>query len=345
MKVGVVGAGLVGSTSAYALVMAGVGSRIVVVDKNHQRALAEADDILHAVPFAHRIRVRAGDYPDLADSRVVIVAAGVNQKPGETRLELLQRNAAVFSEVIPKVLENAPDALLLIVTNPVDIMTHLASRFAAHKGVPPNRVIGSGTALDSARFRALLGRHFGVDPQHVHGYVVGEHGDSEVLTWSLVSIGLSPLNEFSKISGVDLDAALRNEIDQRVRKAAYRIIEGKGSTYYGIGSAVAHIVNVILQDYRAILTVSSWTPEIEGVEDVTISLPRLLGGAGILATFPPPLSKDESRALRRSAQILKRAMDELDSGQPTEVRELIKRVWAHTCSATLPDSARDALVE
>jgi L-lactate dehydrogenase len=327
MKVGVVGAGLVGSTSAYAMVMAGVGSRIVIVDKNRKRALAEADDILHAVPFAHRVRVWAGDYQDLAGSRVVVVAAGVNQKPGETRLELLQRNAAVFSEVIPETLRHAPDALLLIVTNPVDIMTHLASRFAAQKGVPPTRVIGSGTTLDSARFRALLGRHFGVDPQHVHGYVVGEHGDSEVLTWSLVSIGLSPLNNFSKMCDIGLDAELRKDIDQQVRRAAYRIIEGKGATYYGIGSAVAHIVNVILQDYRAILTVSSWISEIEGIEDVTISLPRLVGGDGVLATFHPPLSPEESAGLRNSARIVRSVIDELDEGQPKELQELIRRVW------------------
>ncbi len=307
--------------------MAGVASRIVVLDKNKKRALAEADDILHAVPFAHRVRVWAGDFPDLAESRVVIVAAGANQKPGETRLELLQRNAAIFSNVIPEILEHAPDALLLIVTNPVDIMTHFAARFAAQKGVPPTRVIGSGTTLDSARFRALLGRHFDVDPQHVHGYVVGEHGDSEVLTWSLVSIGVAPLNEFSRKCGIGLGAEMREEIDQQVRKAAYRIIEGKGATYYGIGSAVAHIVDVILQDYRAILTVSSWTPEIEGVEDVTISLPRLLGGEGVLATFPPPLNEEESIALRNSARTVRNVIDELDLGYPKELQELVRKAW------------------
>lgn len=327
MKIGVVGCGLVGSTSAYALAMTGVGSSIVLVDKNEQRAAAEADDILHAVPFTRRLRVRAGHYQDLADSRVVIVAAGVNQKPGETRLELLQRNVAVFTEVIPQVLTHAQDAVLLIVTNPVDILTHVASRLAAQRGVPPTRVMGSGTTLDSARFRALLGRHFGVDPQHVHGYVVGEHGDSEVLTWSLVSIGLAPIKEFAKNCGIELDAETTSEIDQQVRKAAYRIIEGKGATYYGIASAVAHIVDVLLNDYRAILTVSAWTWDVEGVEDVSISLPRLVGGDGILATLPPPLDPRESLSLRNSAEIVKAVMVGLDPAASQKDRELMQRVW------------------
>ena len=202
--------------------------------------------------------------------------------------------------------------MLLIVTNPVDVMTHLAARLAARYDVPGTRVIGSGTTLDTARFRSLLGRHFGVDPQHVHGYVVGEHGDSEVLTWSLVTIGVTHAAEFCQSHGVQLDERMRKEIDENVRKAAYRIIKGKGATYYGIGSAVAHIVDVILNDYRAILTVCARTSEIEGVTDVTLSLPRLVGGEGILATCPLPLDDEESAALTRSAQVVRGAINELD---------------------------------
>jgi len=314
MKVGVVGAGYVGSTSAYALVMRGVGSEIVLVDKNRPRAEAEADDLFHAVPFAHRMRVTAGDYSDLIGSRVVVVGAGVNQRPGETRLELLKRNEKVFGDVIPRILEHVPDTLFLIVTNPVDVMTHLAARFAAEHGVPSTRVIGSGTTLDTARFRVLLGQRFDVDPQHVHAHVVGEHGDSEVLTWSLASVSGMPLREFCQLRGCQLDEDMRREIDQNVRKAAYRIIAGKGATYYGIGSAVAHIADVILDDHRAILTVSARTSEVEGVPDTTISLPRLVGGEGILATFPLPLSEAESIALRESAQVVKAAIESLDHG-------------------------------
>src|SRR6185436_2230902 len=246
MKIGIVGCGMVGSTSAYALVMSGVGREIVLVDLNRARAEAEANDIYHAVPFAHPLTVRAGDYPDLAEARVVVIAGGVAQKPGETRLQLLQRNAAVFSQIIPSVLRHAPEAVLLAVSNPVDIMTHLAAQFAAEFGVPQTRVIGSGTTLDTARFRTLLGRHFDVDPQHVHAYVLGEHGDSEVLAWSQATIAGLSLDEFAKVHGKPLDASQRQHIDEQVRRAAYYIIAGKGATYYGIGSAVARIVDVLL---------------------------------------------------------------------------------------------------
>jgi L-lactate dehydrogenase len=314
MKVGIVGSGLVGATCAYAMVMKGVGTEIVLIDKNRDRAQAEAYDISHAVPFANRIRVTSGEYPDLDGSRVVIVGAGVGQKPGETRLELLKRNEEVFREVIPSILEHAPDALLLIVTNPVDVMTHFAWRIAEQHGVQPSKIMGSGTTLDTARFRSLLGIHFGVDPHHVHGYVIGEHGDSEVLTWSLLSVGALPLEQFCSVR-CELDQKIKESIEYRVKKAAYKIIEGKGATYYGIGGAVSHIVDVILNDYRAILTVSAKTPEIEDVTDVTISLPRLVGGEGVLETFPPPLDAYEREALRKSALVVRNAIDELDQAK------------------------------
>ncbi len=311
MKIGVVGCGLVGSTAAYALVMRGIGREIVLVDKNMTRAQAEADDIFHAVPFAHALDVTAGDYPALAGSRVVIIAAGVNQQPGETRMQLLERNAAVFRQVIPSVLQYAPDAVLVVATNPVDVMTHLAARFAAEQGVATSRVLGSGTTLDTARFRALLGRHLGVDSPHIHAYVIGEHGDSEVLTWSLVSVGGIPLEEFCDMRGVVLDETARNKIDEQVRRAAYHIIQGKSATYYGIGSALARIVEVILSQEQAILTVCTPLPEIAGVKDVTVALPHLVNGQGIQASFPPPVSQDEQAALGRSAQIVREAIAQL----------------------------------
>src|SRR5262245_13971318 len=212
MKIGIVGCGMVGSTSAYALVMSGVGREIVLVDANHARAEAEANDIFHAVPFAYPMTVRAGDYADLAGARVVVIAGGVAQRPGEPRLELLQRNADVFRQIVPAVARHAPDAILLVVTNPVDIMTHLTARFAADFGIRPARVIGSGTTLDTARFRALLGRHFDVDARHVHAYVVGEHGDSEVLAWSQATIAGLSLEDFARVHGTPLDAADRQEV-------------------------------------------------------------------------------------------------------------------------------------
>lgn len=311
MKVGIVGCGFVGATAGYALVMQGVGREIVLVDKNEARAAAEADDLRHGVPFAHPLDIQAGGYEDLAGCRVVILSAGVGQRPGETRLQLFQRNAQVFREVVPAVLNQVPDAVLVVATNPVDLMTHLTSRFAAQCEVPTGRVLGSGTTLDTARFRSLLGDHCGVDPHHVHAYVIGEHGDSEVLTWSLATIGGMPLDEFTRLRGIDLTATIRQEIDRKVRGAAYTIISGKGATYYGIGSALARIVDVILHDQRAVMTVGAPTPNVVGIRNVTLSLPRLVGGQGVLETFPLPLSPEETSGFRDSARVIQQALDEL----------------------------------
>jgi L-lactate dehydrogenase len=311
MKIGIVGTGFVGATAAYAMVMNGVGREIVLVDLNKEKAAAEASDILHAVPFAHNLRVRAGEYEDLRGAQVVIMSAGVNQRPGETRLELLERNTSVFRSVIPQIYENAPDAVLVIATNPVDVMTHVTTWIAAEYNVPSYRVIGSGTTLDTARFRALLGQALGVDTSHVHAYVVGEHGDSEVLTWSLTNIGNMPLEDFLRLRGHELTEEHRQVIDERVRGAAYRIIEGKGATYYGVGSALARITRNILSDRRAIMTVCTPTPDIAGVKDVTVSLPRLVGGDGVLETFHLPLSDKEERALHDSAALIKGYTDQL----------------------------------
>jgi len=309
MKVGIVGSGLVGSTAAYAMVLQGVGREIVLVDRNQPRAEAEANDILHAVPFANPLTLVSGDYAHLGGCRAVILTAGVSQQPGESRLELLSRNAAVFRDVVPQVLEHAPDAVLVVATNPVDVMTHLAARFAAELGVPPARVFGSGTALDTARFRTLLGTHFQVDAQHVHAYVVGEHGDSEVLTWSAATIAGLTLEEFGARRRIGIDDTARQQIDQHVRRAAYEIIAGKGGTYYGIGCALARIVKAIINDQRAILTVCTQIAEIAGVSDVTLSLPHVLGADGIITALPLALSDSEQAALHASAGVIREAID------------------------------------
>jgi L-lactate dehydrogenase len=312
LKIGIVGAGLVGATAAYALVMRGIGRRIVLVDRREARARAEADDLLHAVPFAHPLDVVAGSYPDLAGARVVILTAGVGQRPGETRLQLLGRNAAVFRDIVPAVLEHAPDAVLIVATNPVDVMTHLAARFAAEKGVPRARVFGSGTMLDTARFRTLLGRRLGVDAAHVHAHVVGEHGDSEVLTWSIATVGGLPLADMAQRHGVPFDDGVRRTVDAAVRGAAYSIIAGKGATYYGVGSALARAAEAVLGDQRSVLTVCSPEADVAGVRDVTVSLPRVVGGAGVLETLPLVLPADEEEALARSAGVVRAAIDDLD---------------------------------
>lgn len=313
MKVGIVGSGQVGATAAYAMVMSGVGREIVMVDVSRERAQAQADDISHAVPFSNPLDVYAGDYADLAGSRAVVIAAGVGRQPGETRVQLLQRNAAIFQQVVPQVLAHARDAVLVIATNPVDIMTHMTARFAAEHGVPSSRVIGSGTTLDTARFRALLADRLGVDARHVHGYVVGEHGDSQVLTWSLVTVGGVHVSEFCALRGIALDEATKAHIDQRVRFAGRSIIAGKGATFYGIGAALARIVEAILHNQRAILTVCTPLPEVAGVKDVTVSLPHLVGGDGILASLPIALDEAETAALQASARGVREAIESLDA--------------------------------
>ena len=302
MKVGIVGAGMVGSSAAYALVLGGIAHTVVLVDLDGALARAHAEDIAHAAPFVSTTQVTSGDYHALAGAGVVIVAAGVAQRPGESRLALLSRNADVFREVIGAVRFAAPDAILLIATNPVDIMTDVATRLS---GLPPQRVIGSGTILDTARFRALLGRHLGIAPRSVHAYVLGEHGDSEVLAWSSARAGSIPLASFADQVAEPLTHAVRSEIDTGVRRAAYTIIEGKGATYYGIGAGLAHLVAAIAADQASVHSVSIVTPLVEGVRDVALSIPRVVRRTGVAADLLPDLDPGEHAALQRSAELIK----------------------------------------
>ena len=306
MKVGIVGAGQVGSAAAYALALRGAAAAVVLVDRDPALAQAQAEDIAHAVPFSAAVQVTSGDYRDLAGARVVVIAAGVAQVPGETRLALLARNAAVFREVVGRVLAAAPEAILLIASNPVDVMTQVATRLS---GLPAARVIGSGTILDTARFRSLVGRHLGIAAQSVHAYVLGEHGDSEVLAWSSARAGSVPLASFAAQVGAALTADVRERIDAGVRRAAYGIIAGKGATWYGIGAGLARVIAAIDRDEGAVFSVSIATREVEGVSDVALSIPRVVGAAGVLADLFPELDADEHAALRRSAELLKAAAD------------------------------------
>ena len=305
MKIGVVGAGYVGSTAAYAMVMLGVGSEVVLVDLDEKLAVAQAQDIMHAAPFASPLVVRAGHYGDLDGAAVVILTAGVSQKPGETRIQLLERNAAVFKAIIPQVLAAAPDAILVVATNPVDVMTQIATQISK---LPPARVIGSGTILDTARFRSLLGAHLGISPQSVHGYVLGEHGDSEVLCWSSARAGTIPIDAFAAQVRAPITDAVRAAVDDGVRRAAYKIIDGKGATYFGVGAGLARLVRAIQDNENKVFSVSIVNGEVEGVRDVALSLPRVVGRAGIVADLYPELDDGERAGLRRSAEILKEAV-------------------------------------
>jgi len=305
MKIGIIGCGFVGSSSAFAMALVGAATELILIDLNADLANAHAEDILHATPFSEPVRVAAGDYSTLKGAGLVVLACGVGQKPGESRLKLLERNVNVFKNVVPRVLEHAPDSILLVVSNPVDIMTQVVTKISA---LPPERVIGSGTILDTARYRTLLAEHLGLAPHSVHAYVLGEHGDSEVLAWSSGKIGGVPVIEFAEQIGRRITDDVKARIDDGVRRAAYRIIEGKGATYYGIGAGIARIAKAIRDDEGAVLTLSN----IEGINGVSLSLPRVLKAKGIEATIQPTLSNEEEEALKRSAEILKAAAAELN---------------------------------
>jgi len=311
MKIGVVGAGHVGATAAYAMMMRGVGSEIVLVDTNTDLAVAQAHDILDATPWAYPVRVRAGEASDLDSAGIVVIAAGSAQRPGESRLDLLSRNATIFAKIVPSVLAAAPDTIILVASNPVDVMTQIVTVLAGRLGVPPRRVIGSGTILDSARFRTILAAHLGISPSYIDARVLGEHGDSEVLHWSGAVAGDMPVAEAARQMGRDLTEADRSRIDAAVRRAAYDIIKGKGATWFGVAGGLARIAQVIRGDERALITCSMSMAEFHGVNDVALSLPRVLGAAGVMATFMPRLDGGERAALKRSAEILKEAAEGL----------------------------------
>jgi len=313
MKVGIIGSGMVGATSAYAIMMRKAASDIVLVDIDSKRAIAEAQDIMHAVPFASATDIFAGNYEDLKDAKIVVIAAGANQKPGETRLMLMEKNAAIMKDIISNVVQYNPNPIFLIATNPVDIITQICVKIGSEFGISPTRIIGSGTTLDTARFRSLLGNHIGVDPQNVHAYVIGEHGDSEVLTWSNIDIGGVTLEDFIAYRKIEFDENIKQKIEDGVRNAAYKIIEGKGSTYYGIAGAIAKLVDVINRDNRAVLTVSTLKDDVEGIKNVALSLPHLIGGEGDLGVLPIQLNVKERLLLKKSAEIIRSKIDEYEN--------------------------------
>ncbi len=301
-KVGVVGAGMVGASFAYALMQRGYANEMVLIDANRGRSEAEAMDLNHGLPFVRPMRIWAGDYPDLAGAAVTVVTAGAAQKQGETRLQLLERNAAILGEIIPQIVRHNPNGIILLASNPVDLMTQLSLQLS---GLPAGRIFGSGTILDTARFRYLLGQHYGVDPRSVHAYIVGEHGDSEVPLWSLTNIGGVRLRDFRMAGGKGFDEAAMRSIFEQTRDAAYMIIDRKGATYYAIGLGLLSIVEAILRDQHTVLTVSSLMTGQYGVDDICTSLPSVVGAQGVEGVLELPLSPDEQEAFRRSAAILR----------------------------------------
>ncbi len=307
MKVGIIGAGSVGSATAFALVMKGVARKVVLIDANEKKAQAEAMDIAHAAPFAYANKIKAGTYEDLKGCEIVIVTAGANQRPGETRIDLLGRNVKIFESIIPQIAKAAPETTLLITANPADIMTEVALKLS---GFPKERVIGSGTVLDTSRFRTLLGYYLGISPQSIHANVLGEHGDSEVLVWSASDAGTVSLDKIAQDMGKPFTADIKAQIDDGVRNAAYKIIDGKGATFYGIAGALCRICSAITNNEYAVLTVSSHHDDVEGVKGVCLSLPTVLGKRGVHKVIYPSLDAAESKALHDSAEVMKEYSDQ-----------------------------------
>lgn len=304
MKVGIVGAGHVGATAAYALALRGSATDVVLVDVSPERAAAQAMDVAHAVPVAQPVRVTSGPMSALAGFDVVVLACGPSIDPGQTRMAILEKSARIFGDVVPDVVRHAPGALLVVASNPVDVMTHVTAQIA---GLPAERVIGTGTILDTLRFRAQLSAHLGIAATSIHADVLGEHGDSEVLAWSSARVGGLPLLAVAEQLGRPIASAVRARIDEDVRRAGYRILEGKGFTSFGIGAAIARVVDAVRDDERAVLTVSARTPKVAGLRDVALSLPRVVGRAGVLHTFEPDVDAAETEALAASAAVIREA--------------------------------------
>jgi L-lactate dehydrogenase len=305
--IGVIGVGNVGVAAAYALFLNRTAEEIILVDKDRRRAEGEAMDMMHGQAYVGHIAVRAGDYPDLAAAQIVIIAAGVGQRPGESRLELLNRNADVLGQIAAQLDRHAPDAVLLIASNPVDILTYMMHRLSDR---PSHRIVGTGTMLDTGRFRALLGKHYQVDPRSVHAYIVGEHGDSEVPLWSKAMVGGIPIKE-NMVLGRCFDADQMNDIFSQVRDAAYEIIDRKGYTNTAIGAILARLSEAVLEDQKSILTVSVAMTGEYGLNRVCLSNPCVIGFQGIEAKLTPDLDDNELHGIQVSARRLKQNIDKI----------------------------------
>jgi L-lactate dehydrogenase len=302
IRVAVVGVGHVGATFAYALLLSGLAAEIVLVDANRERAEGEAMDLNHTVPFTHPTRVWAADYPECAGAAVTVLAAGAGQRPGETRLDLVRKNAAIWRTLVPKVVEHNPYGILLVATNPVDVLTYATWKLS---GLPSTRVLGSGTVLDTSRFRYLLSQHLGVDARSVHAYIIGEHGDSEVPVWSLANIAGMRLPDFCRAQGRPYDPRAMEQIFLETRDAAYRIIERKGATYYAVAAGLMRITQAILRNQSTVLSVSSLIRDYYEMNDLCFSLPTVVDCGGVRSVLRLGLDPQEVEKLRHSAEVLK----------------------------------------
>lgn len=301
-KAAVIGCGFVGSATAFSLMQSGLFNELVLIDAAEDKAEGEALDIAHGVPFARPVQVYAGTYDDVADAAVVIITAGANQKEGETRLDLVHKNVKILGSIVPELTKRDYGGIVLVVANPVDVLTYATIKLS---GFPPARVIGSGTVLDTARLKSELGRHLGVDSRSVHAFIVGEHGDGEIVAWSSANVSGIPINAFCEMRGYFRHDAAMREIADRVRNAAYEIIAKKRATYYGIAMAVRRICEAIVRDEKSILPLSSLMTGEFGIDGVALSMPAIVGEHGLETHVPLSLDADETAELQKSAAVLK----------------------------------------
>ena len=306
-KVVVIGCGFVGAACAFTLMQSGMFSEMVLIDVDRRRAEGEAMDISHGMPFAKPAKIYAGDYDDVSDAAIIVITAGAGQKPGETRLDLVQKNVAIFRSIIPEICERDFQGILLVVSNPVDILTYVTAKLS---GYTENRVIGSGTVLDTARLKRAVSEHLNVDSRSVHAFIIGEHGDSEIAAWSGANISGIPLSDFCELRGHYEHSKETERIAEEVKNSAYEIIQKKQATYFGIAMSVKRICEVILRDEKSILPVSSLMYGEYGISDVALSMPAIVGKNGVETRVPIPLSMDELERLQRSASMLRDVLDE-----------------------------------
>jgi L-lactate dehydrogenase len=305
-KVAVIGCGFVGSSSAFCLMQSGLFSEMVLLDVNKDRAEGEALDIAHGVPLTRPMKIYAGDYDDIVDAAIIVITAGANQKPGETRLDLVKKNVEIFKTIIPEISNRHCMGILLVVSNPVDILTYAALKIS---GFPKSRVIGSGTVLDTSRLKHLLGEHLGVDSRSVHAFIIGEHGDSEIAAFSSANVSGIPVHEFCELRGFYHHDKATKEFAEKVKNSAYVIIDKKQATYYGIAMAVKRICEVILRDEKSILPISTLMEGAYGIRDVVLSMPSIVGKDGVEMQVPIALSEQELKSLQESADLLKEVID------------------------------------
>jgi L-lactate dehydrogenase len=301
-KISIIGSGFVGSTTAFALMMGGLASKIVIVDINKEKAEGEAMDLSHGASFVQPVEVIAGDYIDTKDSDIIIITAGAAQKPGETRLDLIGRNLSIFRSIVPEIVKYSPNSILLVVSNPVDLLAYITYKIS---GFPRERVIGSGTVLDTSRLKFMLGEKFDIDTRNIHTYIMGEHGDSEIAAWSLTKIAGMSMDDFCETLCSDCGDNNKSEIQESVKNAAYEVIQRKGATYFAVALAIKRIVEVILRDENSILTISTLLNGQYGIENVYLGIPSIVGTTGVKRILEVPLNRTELDSLKASAAGLK----------------------------------------